>query len=535
MAMKHNHPNLSCPDQAAPTPSGTRTDRPALTPGPPPREPVFWFGFEVPWAKLAVVRVVLFGLLAVDAFLQLSRAPRYGAGDFNVGHFPFLDGIAPGRTGYEVGKLLGTYLFALAALGIATRLVLPIAAALYAWLYFGSQLDGYQHHYLVALLVAIACFVPWERPPDATPATPVRTPGAASEGVRGAAMVRTWAVRLILVQLGIVYLWTAIAKMDPAWISGHTLDDQLSGGLSTTIKGTLGMQAAAILVIAVELVLAATIWLRPAWKIAAPLGILLHLGIMLSGFQIGLFSHLMFALYLLVLPDALFLRLADASPVRSLRTALGRLARSTSWVLWALALAAGLGVGVLLRFEHGLLAALLVSTIPVALAARALLRGRAPAAALGAAHLAAVTLWLAADRTSSVAVDYYRYWGGSQRRLGNPATAEYAYRRLVDIAPDLEAGHYYLGKLLTSDGRGKEGVAHLREAQRLAPRRARAWVQEARWLASQGKHAEALAKARKAVSAEPSRREARALLKTLTANRRAPATTPEDDDDPEPP
>jgi tetratricopeptide (TPR) repeat protein len=513
MAKNPTNPNCSRPDEAAPTPSGTRTDSPAPAPRPPPREPVFWFGFEVAWAKLAVFRFVLFGLLAVDAFLQLHHAPRYFAGGFNVGHFPFLDGIGPGRTGYEVGQLLETYLFALAALGIATRLVLPIAAALYAWLYFGSQLDSYQHHYLVALLVVIACFVPWERPPDATPAT----------------RVRTWAVRLILVELGIMYLWTAISKMDPAWTSGRTLGGQLTGALRTTIDGTLGMQAAAILVIVLELVLAATIWLRPAWKIAAPLGLVFHLGIAQSGLEIGLFAYLMLAMYLLLLPDALFLWLADAPPLRSLQTALGRLARSTSWVLWALALAAGLGAGALLRLEHGLLAALLASAIPAALAARALLRGRAPVAALGAAHLAAVALWLAADHASSVAVDYYRYWAGSQRRLGDLATAEYAYRRLVDVAPDLESGHYYLGKILTSDGR-EEGVAHLREAQRLAPRRARAWMQEARWLASQGQHAEALAKAREAVSAEPSKREARTLLKTLTANRPAPATTPEDDD-----
>jgi hypothetical protein len=517
MAKKRNRPNRPRPDKpAAPASSGTRTEapaKPAPDTRPPPREPAFWFGFEVTWAKLTVARIVLFSLLAIDAFLQIRHAPRYGAGDFNVGHFPLLDGIAPGRSGYEVGQLLETYLFVLAALGIATRLVLPIAAALYAWLYFGSQLDSYQHHYLVALLVALACFVPWQRPPDATPATPVRT----------------WAIRLILVQLGIMYLWAAISKMDPAWASGRTLGGQLTGAIRTAIDGTLGIQAAAILVIAVELVLAATVWLRPAWKIAAPLGLLLHLGIAQSGLEIGLFAYLMLALYLLVLPDAVFLWLADAPPVRSLRAALHRLARSTSWALWALALAAGIGAGALLRLEHGLLAALLASSIPLSLAIRALLRGRAPAASLGAAHLAAIALWLVADRASSVAVDYYKFWAGSQRRLGNPAAAEYAYRRLVDVAPDLELGHYYLGRILTTDGRGDEGVAHLREAQRLEPGLARAWMAEARWLASQGKHADAVAKARQAAFAEPSNREARTLLETLTANRPAPAGSSEDD------
>src|SRR6185436_6474010 len=184
----------------------------------------------------------------------------------------FLDALGPGRVGYEVGQLSETYLFTLAALGLSTRTVLPIAAALYAWLYFGSQLDSYQHHYLVALIVALACFVPWRRPRDSTPATPVRS----------------WALRLILVQLGIMYLWAAISKLDPAWTSGQTLGSQLTGSLRSLIDGTVGIRAASLGVIAAELVLAGTIWLRPAWRIAAPLGIALHVGIVASGLEIGL-------------------------------------------------------------------------------------------------------------------------------------------------------------------------------------------------------------------------------------------------------
>jgi len=523
MSRKRNRSNRPGPGQPGPAASGSRTSAPAPSgpapsgpapaPSGPVREPRFWFGFEVAWAKLALARVVLFGLLAVDAFLQIRHAPRYGAGDFNVAHLPLLDGLAPGRTGYEVGQLACAYLFVLAALGVATRLVLPIAAALYAWLYFGSQLDSYQHHYLVAILVAIACFVPWQRPPGAEPATPVRT----------------WAVRLILVQLGIMYLWAAISKLHPAWASGRTLGGQLTGSLRAAIDHTIGVQLASIAVIAVELVLAATIWLRPAWRIAAPLGLLFHLGIAQSGLEIGLFAYLMLGLYLLVIPDALVIWLADTPAVRPIRTAIHRLARATSWPLLAVALAAGLGIGALLHLEHGLHAALAVSAIPIALAVHARRTGRAPGAATSAAHLAALALWLAADRASSVAVDYYKYWAGSQRRLGDVATAEHAYRRLVDVAPDLELGHYYLGRILAADGRGDEGVRHLREAQRLAPRRARAWMAEARYLAAQGKHDDAVAKARQAAFAEPSNREARTLLETLLANRPAPAGGLEDD------
>jgi len=502
------------PDKPGEPPPETHVPPPRPAKLPPPPAPVFWFGFEVPWAKLVAARVVLFGLLAIDAFLQISHAPRYGAGDFNVAHFSFLHSLGPGRASYEIGQLLETYLFALAALGVATRLIVPIAAALYAWLYFGSQLDSYQHHYLMALAVAIACFVPWQRPPDATPATPVRS----------------WALRLILVQLGIMYLWAAISKLDPAWTSGQTLGGQLAGSLRSLVDATIGMKRVAVLVIGTEFALAATIWLRPAWRIAAPLGLAFHTGIVASGLEIGLFAYLMLGLYVLVLPDRWLVRLAEARALQPLRRALHRLGATTSWVLWGLALAAGLAIAELVRLEHAVLAALAVTAIPLGLAVRGRLAGGGPSGALGAAHLLALALWLVADRASAVAVDYYKFWAGSQRRLGDMKTAEQAYRRLVEVAPDLELGHYYLGRILVGGGRGEEGARHLHEAQRVAPGRARAWVEEARWLASQGQKAEAIEKARSAVSAEPGSRDARALLDSLLANQAAPASTAEDDD-----
>src|SRR6185503_10785646 len=93
----------------------------------PVAEPAFFFGFEVAWAKLVMVRVVFFMLLAYDALKQISHAPRYGAGGFNVAQLPGFDLIAPGRELYSVGQLISSYLLVLAACGVATRVVVPIA------------------------------------------------------------------------------------------------------------------------------------------------------------------------------------------------------------------------------------------------------------------------------------------------------------------------------------------------------------------------------------------------------------------------
>jgi len=478
---------------------------------------VFWFGFEIPWAKLLVFRVLVFGLLAVDSILQISHAPRYGAGSFNVAHLPGLDALGAGRVGYEAGQLVCAYLFVLAVVGVATRLAVPIAAVIYAWLYFGSQLDSYQHHYLVALALVVASFVPWERPADARPDTPVRA----------------WALRLLLVQLGIMYLWAAVSKLSPAWLDGRTLATQISGGLRSWIDGSVGFAWAARLTVVVELVLAVAIWLRPAWIVALPLGVALHVGIVASELEIGLFAYLMLAFYVLLVPDRLWVALARLAPARALATMTSAIRTDTAaaaWVALAVAVAGSVGVAAMTHLHLSLVVGLVLCIVPLALGVAS---RRAPrrVAAIGLAHLFAIAVWLVVDRASTTAVDYYRFWGGSQRRLGAPVIAERAYRRLVEIAPDEPAGHYQLGRLLLTRGEEAAGLAALHEAQRLEPRRARAWIAEARYLAAKGRTAEAVEKAREATYAEPGHAGARDLLDTLTRPQRAPGGAPSPDDD----
>ncbi len=490
------------------------------------REPVFWFGYEVSWAKLSLARFVIFALLALDALLQLSHAPRYGAGGFNVAQLPGFDAIAPGRVGFEVGQLVCAFLFVYAALGVATRIVVPFSAAIYAWLYFGSQLDSYQHHYLVALVLLLACFVPWKRRDDAKPET----------------RIKTWAIRLLLVQLGVLYLWAAVSKMSPAWLDGRTLETQITGSLRTAIVDTVGFKTAARFALLTELVLAVAVWIRPAWFIALPLGIAFHLGILASNLEIGLFAYLMLAFYVFVIPDRALIFLANLAPLRLLRQGL-RAVQIANGLLSAIAVVVSLGVGILLarftRFDAAFNLAIALSVVPIAVIGVSRFRtGSTVIPWLGLAHVAAIALWLVVDRTSSIAVDYYRFWGGNARRLGEPLVAEQAYRRLTEIAPDVPNGHYQLGKLLLARGEEKGGLDALHEAQHLEPLRARAWIAEAQWLVKQGKKAEAIEKAQEAVYSEPSNQAARELLDTLSGTKSAPRPSvekpPSDDDSDQP-
>jgi len=108
------------------------------------------------------------------------------------------------------------------------------------------------------------------------------------------------------------------------------------------------------------------------------------------------------------------------------------------------------------------------------------------------AHLLAVLTWTAVDRSTTLAVDYYKYWGGNARRLGDKDGAEHAYRELLAIEPELGNAHYQLGQLLLARGADVEGLDELHAAQVLEPGQARPFSAEARWLAAHGQRAEAV-------------------------------------------
>jgi hypothetical protein len=462
----------------------------------------FWFGFEVSWAKIVVGRVVVFGMLAVDALLQIRHAPRYGVDGFNVAQLPGVGWLAPARTGYAVGQLACAYLFALVACGAVTRVALPIATALYAWLYFSSQLDAYQHHYLVAVVLVIACFVPWQRPPGAALATPVRA----------------WALRLVLVELAIMYLWAAFSKLDGAWLDG-TIMELMRGAPRAVIDATVGTHVAAWIVPIVELALAATIWIPRAWPVAAPLGIAFHVAIALSGLEIGLFAWLMIAMYVFVVPEVVWTKIARTiTKIRPRASGLGPRGVRARWIVAVGASVIGVVIAWWCRIPDAWWVAIVVAIVPIVAVAR---RG------VAAAHVVAIVLWVVVDRVSPVASDYYRYWDGALRQLGRPYEAERVDRAWVAAFPDDGAPHYRLGQtLLAIDD--PSGLDELHVAQRLEPGRARAYVAEARWLASRGRVREAIERAREAVFSEPNDPAARALLREL--RRGGAVTAPLDDD-----
>jgi tetratricopeptide (TPR) repeat protein len=520
-------PRRSKRPQKAPQPKPERAAAPAPAPAPAPARdapaPRFWFGFTLPWAKVALVRVALFGVLAVDAFLAVRHAARYGTG-FNVAHFHFLDGLAPGRAAFTLVELALAYLFALFALGVGLRL-LPLAAALYGWVYFSSQLDSYQHHYLVCLVLVLACFAPWRRPPETPPDEPARS----------------WALRLVLVQLGVVYIWAAIAKMNGAWLDGTALHQQISTPWMARILDGVsdGWAIAACATLALELFLSVAVWCRPLWWLALPLGVAFHVNIELSGLEIGLFTYVMVALYTLTVPDPIVDAAtracgnawrAIAAPVRRAASRLGE------WPLIAPAIAAvafGSAFLVALVPFAPLLIAVTIALGVVVGAIVARVGGGPDAAARAlAASLAAALLLVGLDHTTTIARDYYKYWGRSARLLGDADDEREAYDRLLELRldPGSPTAHYFLGLLDAKAGQLADARAHWEAAEAIRPSDLRAFAEEAKLLVRFGLRDEALVVAHNALAANPSSKQARDLVDAVQKDQLGGWPSPAQDD-----
>lgn len=456
----------------------------------------FWFDFRIPATRLNLLRVCFFAVVAVDAFLQISHAPRYGAGEFNVSHFMWLDSLVPVPSRGFVLTLfvLQSFLALRAMFGVATTTSVRLLTACFGYTYFVSQLDSYQHHYLIFLLLLIACFIPWEQAQRPDPDRP-------------AAGLPSWAMRLFLVQLSLLYLWAAVAKMSPHWLDGSTLHAQIHDGpIRDAIEAVFGrasrgdpggFAAAAKLVMLTELVLAVGILWRRAWPFVWVIGVGFHAGVELAGFRIGLFSYFMIAIYVVFMPKLYKLdrlatnlrRLRELAWVPIWKHADKLETPGARWMVAVVSTAAGAVLLTSLPFDEMIAVAVLVFVLGMFTAARHLL-SKAPRGAevvrMSVVHLLACALLLVLNAKSDQAFDYYKYLGGTSRRLDDPETAKMAYARLIDLSPDYGLAYYHLGHYTQKDGDLDRALELYRQAQEREPPDPRPFRAEAEILRSRG-------------------------------------------------
>ncbi len=393
--------------------------------------------------RAELFRLVFFLILALDCWLGLPHLGRYGAGHFNVSHLHALDRwlFAPEASWTVASALVCGWLSLRVAFGVATRSSLTALSLLYGASYFSSQLDSYQHHYLVAVLLAVLAAACW---------------------MEGSQELPDWSLRLVRAVLAVMYLWAGVAKLDPLWVDGSTLAVELTSEHAKALvlacaellrtSPSAIYAAASIAALSLELVLPLLLLVRRFRWFTCLVGVFFHLTIELAGFRIGLFSYYMVAVYLsLMLPDVVLARLprtrARAESPAPLFAALG-------------AIVAALALGSV-PVEGSVLAGALV----LALALPGPWPGRRRALAQGAFGVAALVLFSTSDLTR----DYWKYKGGDARRRGDLPVAVRAYEEVTVQDPEYLTGWVRLGDLYLRQGRLDQAETAYRGAEALEP------------------------------------------------------------------
>jgi len=408
-----------------------------------------WHG-PVLAARAWLLRRGLLALLAFDAWtLEVPHGGRYGAGGFNVAHFAWIDAVhAVPTPALYVGLMLAVGTLALVgALAGATRPLLAVVFAGWTWGWSMSLLDAYQHHYFLSILLLGVLFAPH----DDTRFQ--RTESGA------------WAWRLLAVNIGIVYAFAAVTKLEPGWLDGSALRKAAWPGLRELgvpepswpwlARGTIAFEG-----------LLAVAYVASAWREALPpragvavtvtaVGALVfHAVIQASGFRVGWFGF-----YMGLCACAFLL------PARWVERAVGRLphvriaAGRPGW-----ALAGGLAVA-----AAGWWAGLPGSAVGGGLAGAVVASLAWARPVVGAAGVVAGAALIATLAASTVRFDYYRFLGGDLRRRGEYAAALDAYRAAERLAPAGRSRADDIHALEAALSRGTEPPASLDDEEEEQP------------------------------------------------------------------
>ncbi|MGM0559124.1 MAG: HTTM domain-containing protein [Myxococcota bacterium] len=266
----------------------------------------FFAGFPQVRATLAARGFLL--LLAVDIWVNmLESGGRYGVAGFNVAHLELLDVLLPTPTpAIYIGTMTLASFAAFVGAVVGPRrwlTAITLTAFTYGWAM--SQLDSYQHHYLMSLV--LVCLLGVSRRGEASEESE-ETP------------TTNWGGPLLCATFGIVYTFTAISKMDETWRSGVALQKLVGTKAEALLNAWQNFGASADsfwwmmghATVAVQLVIAAAYFVLPVreklWKVATALlsagfvaAIAFHLGTEWIELSIEWFSYYMvvFAVVLL--------------------------------------------------------------------------------------------------------------------------------------------------------------------------------------------------------------------------------------------
>lgn len=427
----------------------------------------YWFGPVAAVRPFVLERTVLL-LLALDVWTQcVPHGARYGAGDFNVAHFAWLDAVQPMPSpSLHVGLMLIVGGLAwVVACGAGGRPMRALLALLYTYGWAMSRLDAYQHHYLLSLLLAAFVFFPRVRATDSD----------------WDSDVSAWAFVVVAANVAIVYVFAAVTKSEDAWASGGVLRQVTAGsgwfaavwrrlletGVAEDALWALTARAVAMMQVLIAVAYVVVVradgrrshWTRGlAWgALAAAVGF--HGSLLFFAVEIRWFSYYMIAIAAAFFAPEPWLRRLVTLGTLPARTIAHLGARwTTAWCTVAIVSSASCIVALVgFRLDlpgattAGVLCGIALSAVALSDSDAARARRRAVAAAAGALALTA------AVHVSPVRFQYYLYLVADLQRRGAPAQVLAAYEKAEPYAPAGQSRH--------------RQIEALRNAQRARPAR----------------------------------------------------------------
>lgn len=258
-------------------------------------------------APLAVFRILMGILMSAEGFGAILTGwvrANYVDVDFtfNFIGFDFLR-VLNGPQAYLVYFMLG-----LAGLGVAFgyryRWSVGIYTVLWAAVYFGQKTSYNNHYYLLLLMCVLLWIVPAHRSVSMD---------VASGRTERTEAVPYWSKWIFKILLLIVYIYAAVAKLYPGWISGKAVEIFLSGKTHYPLLGPLCDREWLILLIAYggiafDFLVVPALWWRPTRRAAFIISIGFHIFNSVV-FQIGIFPYMMLICTVLYFDQALIRRL----------------------------------------------------------------------------------------------------------------------------------------------------------------------------------------------------------------------------------
>lgn len=247
---------------------------------------------------LGPVRVALGALLgwhALSAAEELAQSGYFGD-VFHVAMVP--EALVPSHRLYAVLLALRVCLAVMVMFGVWARPALAVSALLGFWALFCDRLQFHHNRYSLFCFALLLSLTPCDRSWRATES-------AVPEPRTGP----FWAVRLVQLQVSIVYLASGGSKLlDPDWRGGVVLADRIArhahlavaAGVPRGVVDVLAQpdtsSALAKLAIMTELVICVGLWIRPTRVVVLWWGVWFHIAIQLTT-NVETFTLMTLALY----------------------------------------------------------------------------------------------------------------------------------------------------------------------------------------------------------------------------------------------